>query len=134
MLKEIDDGDWAEAFGEGHDISEKPTPAICCPTISVEGVSREAVEEIVALENGENDGPDWVGLFRLKDGRFVTVEGGCDYTGWDCQASTMVQVADTKENAIRYAMSDSARDRLGLKLGPEQEKMPEIKGVARDPR
>lgn len=40
------------------------------------------VAEVIASVDGENDGDEWVGVFRLHDGRFVTVTAGCDYTGW----------------------------------------------------
>ena len=38
--------------------------------------------EIIAVSEGENDGPDWLAVARHKDGRYVYVRAGCDYTGW----------------------------------------------------
>ena len=31
---------------------------------------------------GDNEGPSWIGLFLLRDGRFAFVSAWCDYTGW----------------------------------------------------
>jgi hypothetical protein len=45
--------------------------------------TREDVVSIVGMADGEKDGPSWMGLFRLRDGRVAYVEAGCDYTGWD---------------------------------------------------
>lgn len=41
------------------------------------------VAEVIAVADGENDGENWLGVFRLRDGRFAFVTAGCDYTGWD---------------------------------------------------
>jgi alkyl hydroperoxide reductase subunit AhpC len=45
--------------------------------------TREDVEEIIASVDGENDTAAWMGIFKLKDGRYLYAEGSCDYTGWD---------------------------------------------------
>ncbi len=75
------------------------------------------VAEIIATSDGENDTRDWVGAFRLNDWRFLMVRAGCDYTGWDCQASGDSEVADSLENLIRWSMNDEERVRLGFVLG-----------------
>lgn len=46
-----------------------------------------AVRSIVCEQHGENDGADWIWLVEFADGAKWHVEGGCDYTGWDCQSS-----------------------------------------------
>lgn len=71
---------------------------------------------MIACVNGENDGQEWVGVFRFNDGRFAVVSAGCDYTGWDCQASNSISVAATLDDAIRFGLNDSERARLGLSL------------------
>lgn len=78
MLKELDDYDWEQAF----ELAGAPEAA--CPGLAVETgpFTRDDVKRIVALVEGENDGPDWVGVFQLRDSRYVTVVAGCDYTGW----------------------------------------------------
>lgn len=47
-----------------------------------ESFTVEDVEEVLGSVEGENDGPDWVAVFKLKDGRFAVLRAGCDYTGW----------------------------------------------------
>ncbi len=36
-----------------------------------DAVFRKDVVEILAAVNGYNDGDEWVGVFRMKDGRFL---------------------------------------------------------------
>ena len=81
MLKELDDNDWAQVFADENagNVSKDLELHGC----SDAPVSREDVAEIVCMFDGDNDGPDWCGVFRLADGRFLAASGGCDYTGWD---------------------------------------------------
>jgi len=96
MLERISDYDWKEAFGyagdPGRDENNPNTYGTCeCEPVervpgsqvSLERCLREDVEAIIAIEDGENDGPEWLGLFKMKDGRYLALEAGCDYTGWD---------------------------------------------------
>jgi hypothetical protein len=123
MLKELDTYDWEEAFGyagkeegtcaywQGRD----PVKTIkFCNIVSEEPFDREDVEEIVAMDEGENDGSNWIGVFKLKDGRYATIDAGCDYTGWDCQAGGIAEVAGTLEEVIQYGLDDGQRKRLKL--------------------
>jgi hypothetical protein len=108
-LKQMrEDCDWKEAFSYAGTIRT----ATGCPKdpFTIDDVSR-----ILRFENGENDGPSWIMVGRLKDGRYFFLDAGCDYTGWDCQAGGDAQVADTLDNLIRYGMYESARDRLKYK-------------------
>ncbi len=41
------------------------------------------VKRVLAVIEGEHDGPAWHWIVALNDGRFVYLSGGCDYTGWD---------------------------------------------------
>lgn len=61
----IDDYDWRNAF------------------TYAKGFTREDVDEVIYICKGDNDGPDWLGLFKLKNGRYAGLSAGCDYTGWD---------------------------------------------------
>jgi len=47
--------------------------------------SHEDVAEVKhgAIHNEECGEPDWIFLFKMKDGRYATFHGGHDYTGWD---------------------------------------------------
>lgn len=118
MIESLDNYDWAEVFGEGTGgnctpIIPNPQPPTC--GISVETFSREDVEEIYGQEDGENDESDWIIYGKLKDGRFFAARGGCDYTGWDCQASNSGDVAATKEDLIQFGLSEEERVRFKLK-------------------
>lgn len=112
------DSDWAEVFGEGSggntDRSTEPVPP--GSNVDREPASRTDVIEVIAAVNGENEGQEWIGVFLLRDGRYLVAEGSCDYTGWDCRASNNLAVAETLADAIRFGMNDGQRDRLGLKL------------------
>lgn len=44
------------------------------------------VDVIIAEVCGENDGYNWYWILQMRDGTFGWAEGGCDYTGWDCQS------------------------------------------------
>ena len=88
MNKFLDDYDWECVFADEGNISGgncDKTMQVVPPgaDVSANGFSRGDVEKVIVAVNGENDGPDWVGLFLLNDGRFAIAEGGCDYTGWD---------------------------------------------------
>jgi hypothetical protein len=117
----LEDGDWCDAFGEAMGVE----PDTFCTSIkrprrvlgflgSDEPFARSDVARIVAISDGEKDGLEWIGLFELKDGRFGFVRAGCDFTGWDCQASGDAEVASSAEDLVRLAMSDPERRRLGF--------------------
>jgi hypothetical protein len=118
MLKELDSSDWAEVFGEGTGGNCAPIYPQVPPedTVSTKTFSRDDVVEIKAQLEGENDGPTWIVWGRLKDGRWFFAEGGCDYTGWDCQASNGGAVASTEALLIRYGLTDEERERFGITL------------------
>ncbi len=84
-------------------------------TGSVDGFTREEVVEIIALVDGEHDDSDWLGVFRLADGRFACLRAGCDYTGWGCRSGGSANVAATLEDIIRFGLGDMERERLGLR-------------------
>lgn len=113
MLERLDDWDWEQAF-----TYADPTPVLG-EQINASAFAREDVMEIIAIDDGENDGPSWIGVFRLQDGRFAYLEAGCDYTGWDCQAGGSAQVATTLEKLVRFGVGEADRRRLELRL-PEE--------------
>ena len=107
------DYDWAEVFGEG-------TGGNCTQDLdSLDGTSLETclrrdVAEVIAAVNGANEYDDWVGVFRMRDGRFLAAVGGCDYTGWDCQASNTLTVAATLESLITSGLTPEQCRRLEI--------------------
>lgn len=59
------------------------------------------------------DEPMFAWIVQLKDGRVVTVEGGHDYTGWDCQSSIeVVHVGATEIECARY-LTETPRHAYG---------------------
>lgn len=105
--------DWEEVFGEGsggnctQDV-ESLDGTHCAPVL------RADIAEVLASVNGENDGPDWVCIVRMEDGRFVCAQGGCDYTGWDCRAGNTITVASTLEALLASGVTQEWAERLGV--------------------
>lgn len=108
--------DWAEVFADESSGNTDKRTDIAPPgnQVSIEPASRSDVAEIIAAVNGENDGQDWLGVFLLKDGRYLVASGGCDYTGWDCQASNNLTVCATLEDVLQFGLTGGERARLGL--------------------
>jgi hypothetical protein len=49
---------------------------------SGETIDFSSIAEVIAEEEGENDGNEWIAVAILKDGRVAHLSAGCDYTGW----------------------------------------------------
>lgn len=113
MSELINSYDWAECFGEGSGGNTYNIPESLDGT-STHPCSRHDVKEIIAAVNGENDGNNWIGVFELQDGRFLSVDAGCDYTGWDWRASNTLTVASSLESLIETGLNPSQCERLNL--------------------
>lgn len=80
--------DWKYAFayagepdaGDGEATIRRAEPRD--ETTSLAPFSRADVEEVLALSEGENDGPNWLCFGKLRDGRYFFLSAGYDYTGW----------------------------------------------------
>ncbi len=103
------DYDWKEAFEFGGNIR---TATNCDP----HPFNYNDLSLVLHADEGMNDGPSWIMVGQLKDGRFFFLEAWCDYTGWDCQAGGDAQVSNSYENLIRYGMTEDARHRLQITL------------------
>lgn len=108
------DYDWREVFGQGGggNCHQK---ADACPPGSAVDITPPNIEDVVgvvAASNGENDGAEWVGLFEMRDGRYVVASGGCDFTGWDCQANNSIEVAASAADAVCVGLSKEQIVRL----------------------
>lgn len=87
-LPELAVGDWQYVFayagepdaGDGSATIRKAADHL--PDVSLEPFSRWDVGRVIAQQDGDNDGPDWVCVGELRDGRFFAINAGCDYTGW----------------------------------------------------
>ncbi len=121
MLLELNSCDWAEVFGEGGGGNCVPLdPDTCRGEASNARFGREDVVIIRGQSEGENDGATWIVWGQLKDGRWFVARGGCDYTGWDCQASNDGNVATSEEELISFGMDEGERERFGVALPPDQ--------------
>jgi len=74
----VDDYDWQEVFKTEYATPEA-IPGVVCDTSLF---TLQDVERIIGSVNGENDGPSWVAVGQLNDGRYFAIRAGCDYTGW----------------------------------------------------
>lgn len=120
MLEQLNHYDWAEVFGEGTGGNCAPIvpngqpPTGCAVPLTT--FSREDVADIFQMKDGENDGPHWIIYGQLKDGRYFCARGGCDYTGWDCQAPNSGDVSGSLKDLERYGLSDDERQRFKITL------------------
>jgi hypothetical protein len=123
MLHELEDYDWQYAFA----CAGEPDTGAFAGNIDIRGAlptgkykvetfTREDVVKIYGKSEGEGDESEWIIYGKLKDGRFFAIEAGCDYTGWDCQASGVATIGKTKKEIERFGLSESARQRLRIQL------------------
>jgi len=121
MFTELNNYDWAESFGYAGESGAceyalPEQPMFVEGVVSLAPITREDVEEIKHISLGENDERSWLIVGQVKDGRWFYLEAGCDYTGWDCQASGRCFVTESYEDLIRWAIGKSERERLGIEL------------------
>lgn len=117
MIKELNNCDWAEAFAYagGDGIGDPCIDAVMGDTeVSLSPFSRDDVVEIIGMSEGDYDGPDWLGVFRLQDGRFAFLEAGCDYTGWGCQAGGSACVSVSLSQLLQFGVGEDQLKRMGL--------------------
>lgn len=88
-----------EARGIDYDL-------VSCLKYNPQDFSLLDIERVLAVWEGENDGEDWRWVLRLHDGRFVFLQGGCDYTGWDCQSWASHVITDSAESAAQKALGE----------------------------
>lgn len=62
-----------------------------CLEYNTQDFAFEDIKDVLAVVEGANDEANWHWILELKKefngGMFAYLEGGCDYTGWDCQSS-----------------------------------------------
>ena len=93
MLEMLEDENWSCAFracGENDKETSwacldvrPPEEAVPGSGVSLAPITRADIVRVLFADDGENDASDWLGLFEVKDGRFLKLSAGCDYTGWD---------------------------------------------------
>jgi hypothetical protein len=64
------------------------------------------------------DEPCFAWIVELHDGRFACVEGGHDYTGWDCQSSLEVCAVEATETEAAKFLTDDPRREYAEKVSP----------------
>ena len=107
-----EDYDWREAFKYAADAGERTEGyAGDCA-----GFGFDDVAEVIASDDGENDGAEWIAVFRLHDGRFAYLAAGCDYTGWGCQESGQTWFAASLDALVQWGLTSDARGRLAAQL------------------
>ena len=125
MLKELDEYGWREAFGfagEQDTFADQVVIEPCNPTgrYDLSPFTREDVTSICKMDEGDNDGPDWIIYGQLKDGRWFFLSAGCDYTGWDCRGWGNAEIGASQEEIERFSLSDEERKRFGITLAEQQ--------------
>jgi hypothetical protein len=88
------------------------------------GLDLNDVDSVVAALYGENDGADYYWILKMKDGTYGLGQGGCDYTGWDCQSNFEFTPTETAEEAValcpekedRYSSSRAVQSCLTKQL------------------
>ena len=83
---------------------------IACLEYNPQPFTVEEIDKVLAVFEGEHDGDDWRWVIKLnKEGKkshgvgFVFLQGGCDYTGWDCQSWAKSEFAKTALLACKVA-------------------------------
>lgn len=81
-------------------------------------VEELGIVEVIAADDGENDGANWIAILKVAGGPdslpYAFLSAGCDYTGWDCQASGSLSYAATLEELCRMHLGEDDRQRLGF--------------------
>lgn len=75
------------------------------------------VIDVIACDEGENDGAIWIAVVQWSgsEGAFCVMRAGCDYTGWDCQASGKMEFYSSLEEAIHpNTLTEEERCRMGI--------------------
>lgn len=116
MLSRVDDFDWLHAFEYANGVEGSVEPLLPFEKPYIEMFDREDVSIIFHIEEGENDGPDWIIGGRLYNNYYFFLSAGCSYTGWDCVGGGRAVVAETYEGLIRFGMDKGARQRFGIEL------------------
>lgn len=87
------------------------------------GVNGHDIVDIIAKDEGENDGESWVAVLLLNNGLYVVIDAWCDYTGWDCQSGGQAEEDNNLEDLRRWKMTSSQRRRLNMAL-PDLDDIP----------
>lgn len=87
-----------------------------CLQYNPQDFSLEDIDRVVAVSEGEGDGDPWQWVILLKDGRYIALEGWCDYTGWDCRSGAENTVHMSAPGAALSFGNKEARQELLLQI------------------
>jgi hypothetical protein len=93
------------------------TVTVLDPGVSDVIMQRRDVAEVLFALDGHSDGPSWIAVVRLADGRWVYMSYTVQITGdvfWE------VVVAASKQRLWWWAMTDEDRERVTAVMTPEQ--------------
>lgn len=86
---------------------------VACLECNPQSFVIEDVDKVLAVYEGERDERDWRWVLKLtkeakqKHGSpFVYLQGGCDYTGWDCRSSADSFFCKTIKEALGYSKDE----------------------------
>ncbi len=60
--------------------------AVCCEYNGWGPILGESIRGLLMIVEGERDEQDWIWLITTSLDKSYWCQGGCDYTGWDCQS------------------------------------------------
>ncbi len=129
MLDRLNNYNWERVFNyanpkacdQGHDHAHGGPQSVFGPGVSIASFTREDVEEIIAIEeDDDSELSNWIGVFRLRDGRWACIRLWHYYTdNWCVGVDGDSQVAESKQGIIRWGLSEEERDRLKLRLASQ---------------
>lgn len=113
------DYDWIEAWSYADNVPRAQRASVPQKTEGYDGpldaVTMDDVSEIIASSYDQNDGgTECLLVVRLKDGRYLYLTAGCDYTGWDCQSGGQSWLANDLDSIIQFGLGEHERMRLRL--------------------
>ena len=74
------------------------------------------IENVLAAEEGENDGNSWQLLVKLKSGKYGWLRASCDYSGWGCQESGDSGICESPKQALDELQTAATWETVRLKI------------------
>ena len=82
------------------------------------------IQEHFWVRIGEHDGDNWISCGLLENGAYFFYEGGCDYTGFDCQGGMSLWISNSWKNIVDHAMTEPVYELYLQENEPEPERTP----------
>lgn len=98
--------------------------------ISTKSIGIGDIESVIAYDEGQNDGENWIFILKIYDGRYVFMSAGADYTGFGCQQwINNSDISYSLATLINFSLTDEDRSRLNIEsllIHLEKEKLEEV--------